>query len=84
MANKNIEVEHDLLSTADVGRELESNKQWVHWALENRDDFPKPYARISKYIGWKQEDIEQFKEKLFEERKEKQLAAAEKSEKKEK
>jgi len=81
---KNIEVEHDLLSTADIGKELESSKQWVHWAIENRDDFPKPFARISKYIGWKKEDIDAFKEKLFEERAAKQKAAAEKSEKKEK
>lgn len=84
MANKNIEVEHELLSTVDLAEALDTNKQWVHWAIENRDDFPKPFARISKYIGWKQEDIEKFKKTIKEEREAKQKAAAEKSEKKEK
>ncbi|MED4116605.1 hypothetical protein P4661_27595 [Priestia megaterium] len=54
----------ELYSTVETAKALGKTKQWVHWAMKNITDFPKPFATINKYTGWKKEEIHAFREKM--------------------
>lgn len=51
-----------LMSSINVADYFNNTRQWVNWALDNIEEFPKPVVEINRYKGWLRNEIVEFKQ----------------------